>query len=79
MNERKLKYGRKMTYEEVSLKLWESEGRKGNPISKQAVAKIEERALAKVKLHLAKVGFGEKEVMDYFAALDEVNEYGVME
>ena len=78
MTERKLKHNRVMTYNEVAVELWESEGRKGKPISKEGIRKIELRALNKVKLHLANAGFSEQDVIEHLATLNEVNEYEVM-
>lgn len=79
MTERKLKNDRKMTYDQVAVKLWESEGCNGKPITKEGIRKIEERAMKKVKLALAKSGITEEDFITHLATLSSVNEYEVMQ
>lgn len=64
-----LKNGRSLTLDEVSKRLWESEGRIGSPLKKQSIQKIEQRAITKMKLGLLKQGFGEDEIGMYLDSL----------
>jgi hypothetical protein len=79
MSVRKFKNNRAMSYDEVSLRLWESEGKKGKPLSREGIRRIEVRALQKVKASLAESGFTEEDVAEYFANLGSVVEMSMGE
>lgn len=45
-----------LTYEDAAYALWLKEGKKGKPLSKVGILKIEERALMKIRKELEKIG-----------------------
>lgn len=79
MTTRNLKNGRSATYDECALEIWKDEGRKGKPLTKEAIRKIEQRAINKFRLGLEKAGFSEQDVMEYLASLGSTVEMEVMQ
>lgn len=78
MSNRKLKNDRFMTYEQTAFDIWKEEGMVGNPLSKQAIQKIEKRAIRKVKNGLKKVGYTLEDIAALFEEMGKTVEHEVL-